>query len=288
MESLPQFIRQKARNVFAGGPITPTDTFSEGRQKIDVAGVELELVAASGETSDQLYVWYPAERVVFTGDNFYRSWPNLYAIRGTAYRDVRMWIRSLDLMLAEKPLHAVPGHTLPLIGEKQTTEILTNYRDAIRYVFDATIEGMNQGMTPNELVHQVKLPPELATKDYLRDFYGNVEWGVRAIFSGTIGWFDGNPTHLFSLPLAEEAKRMAALAGGEKQLALRARQALDEGDPQWCAQLCDHLIALNPEAREPKLLKAESLEVLAEELVTATGRNYYLTVADELRRDASR
>ena len=79
---------------------------------------------------------------------------------------------------------------------------------------------------------------------------------------------------------------MALLAGGAKQLATRARQALDEGDAQWCAQLCDHLIALDPKARAPKLLKADALEALADQLLTATGRNYYLTVAQELRRDA--
>jgi len=284
----PAVYPPKNENVFAGVPVTPTETFSNERKKVEGAGVELELVAAPGETSDQLYVWFPAERVVFTGDNFYRSWPNLYAIRGTGYRDVRQWIHSLDMMLAEKPLHAVPGHTLPLIGEKQTTEVLTNYRDAIRYVFDATIEGINRGMTPDELVHHVKLPPELASKDYLREFYGNVEWGVRAIFSGTMGWFDGNPTHLFCLPPAEEAKRMAELAGGEKQLASRARQALNDGDAQWCSQLCDHLIALSPKAKEPKLLKAQALESLADKLITATGRNYYLTVAQELRQEASK
>ncbi len=283
----PAVYPPKDQNVFAGGSVTPTERFSEGRKKIEVAGLKLELVAAPGETSDQLYVWFPAERVVFTGDNFYRSWPNLYPIRGTGYRDVRKWIHSLDMMLAEKPIHAVPGHTLPLIGEEETTEVLTNYRDAIEYVFNATIAGVNKGLAPNELVHQVKLPPELASKDYLREFYGNVEWGVRAIFSGTMGWFDGNPTHLFSLPPAEDAKRIASLAGGVKQLATRARQALDEGDAQWCAQLCDHLIALDPKARDPKLLKAVALEILADQLLTATGRNYYLTVAQELRRDAS-
>ena len=77
---------------------------------------------------------------------------------------------------------------------------------------------------------------------------------------------------------------MAELAGGRDQLAKRAREALDKGDAQWCAQLCDHLIALNPDAKEPKLLKADALEALADKLITATGRNYYLTVAQELRR----
>jgi len=97
------FYPPKNRNVFVGDFIAPDQTFDQGRKKINVAGIDLELVAAPGETSDQLYCWLPAEKVVFTGDNFYRSWPNLYAIRGTAYRDVRSWINSLDIMLAEGP-----------------------------------------------------------------------------------------------------------------------------------------------------------------------------------------
>jgi len=44
-----------------------------------------------------------------------------------------------------------------------------------------------------------------------------------------------------------------------------------------------HLIALNPKSKVPKLLKADALEVLADHLVTATGRNYYLTAARQLR-----
>ncbi|MDF1851990.1 MAG: alkyl/aryl-sulfatase [Verrucomicrobiales bacterium] len=126
-------------NVFIGNPPRPTDLFRDGTKKINVAGVDLELVAATGETNDQLYVWFGKERVVFTGDNFYQSWPNLYAIRGTGYRDVRKWIRSLDAMLAENPAHVVPGHTQPIVGEEKSVEVLTHYRDAIQFVFDKTI-----------------------------------------------------------------------------------------------------------------------------------------------------
>ena len=282
----PAVYPPRHKNIFIGDPVTPDVTFDRGRKKIRIAGIDLELVAAPGETSDQLYCWFPAEKVVFTGDNFYRSWPNLYAIRGTAYRDVLAWIKSLEMMLAEGPDHAIPGHTPPVIGRKQTTEILTSYRDAIQYVFDATIEGMNKGMTPDELVHHVKLPPELASRDHLREFYGNIQWGVRAIFDGYMGWFDGNPTNLFSLPPRQEAAKMARLAGGADALARQAREALENGEAQWCAQLCDHLIALNPDAGEPRLLKADALTALAENTLTATGRNYYLTDAQELRKQA--
>ncbi|MGI9241404.1 MAG: alkyl sulfatase dimerization domain-containing protein, partial [Verrucomicrobiales bacterium] len=276
------------RDAFLGNPPLPTDTFRDGRKKIAVAGLELELVAAPGETADQLYVWFPEERVVFTGDNFYQSWPNLYAIRGTGYRDVKKWIHSLDKMIREAPAHAVPGHTRPLVGEDRTIEVLTNYRDAIQHVFDETIRGMNRGMTPDQLAASVKLPEHLAELDYLGEFYGNIEWGVRAIFTGYLGWFDGNPTHLFSLPPQEEAKRMAALAGGEKALGDAAAQALAEGDAQWCAELCDQLLALHPEDQTIRTMKADALELLAAELITATGRNYYLTVAQELRKPVTK
>ena len=280
----PAVYPPKNRNVFTAEQPAPSDVFHDGRLAISVGGLELELVAAPGETGDQLYVWYPSERVVFAGDNFYQSWPNIYAIRGTAYRDVKSWIESLEKMLAEKPAHVVPGHTRPVIGEEQTIETLTNYRDAIRYVFDETIAGINRGMTPNELVQKIKLPAHLAELDYLREYYGNIEWAVRAIFTGYLGWFDGNPSNLFSLPPSEEARHMADLAGGVEPLRGRAKKALLEKDAQWCAQLCDHLMAIDPTDVEAMLLKASALELLAENLLTATGRNYYLTVAMELRK----
>ena len=265
--------------------LRPTHHLSEDRKTIEVAGITLDLVALNGETKDALYVWYAEQRVLFTGDNFYKSWPNLYPIRGSAYRDVQAWADSVDKMLKEGPDKLVPGHTRPITDKALVTEMLTNYRDAIRFVFDKTIEGINQGMTPDELVAYVKLPEKYADKDYLREYYGNIEWSVRSIFAGTLGWFDGNPTTLFALPPAEEAAKMVDLAGGVDRLTAKAKQALSKDEAQWCAQLCDHLIALSPDSKEARLLKADALEKLAENLLSATGRNYYLTVAQELRKE---
>ncbi len=278
---------KRGGEVFGRGgseKVDPTHTFSEPRKSLEIAGVKLELVAVSGETADALYVWLPEKKVLFSGDNFYKSWPNAYAIRGTPYREIRSWADADDMMSKEGAEFLVPGHTRPITGQAAVAAALTDYRDAIRFVFDKTIEGMNQGLTPDELVDYVKLPVRFAEKDYLREYYGNVEWAVRAIFDGYLGWFDGNPTHLFSLPPAEEAKRMVKLAGGEPALRAAAARAMKEGDAQWGAELCDHLLALHPGDPEVRNLKAEALEFLAENLITATGRNYYLTVAQELRK----
>jgi uncharacterized sulfatase len=270
--------------MFAGREqVKPNRTFSEDRKKIEVSGVKIEMVAAPGETSDQLYVWLPDKKVVFSGDNFYKSFPNLYAIRGTPFRDAREWANANDMMLKEGAEYLVPGHTRPILGKEAVTQALTDYRDAIRFVFDKTVEGINKQLTPDELVDYVKLPKHLAEKDYLGEYYGNVEWAVRAIFTGYLGWFDGNATSLFPLNPKEEAERIAKLAGGKNALLTQAKNALSSGDYQWAAQLADHLLALDKTAVEPKKIKADALEALGKRLMTATGRNYYLTVAQELR-----
>ena len=240
----------------------------------------------TAKTGDQLYAWLADRKVLFAGDNFYKSWPNLYAIRGTGYRDVRAWIDSLSRMIEERPHALVAGHTRPVIGADRVTEVLTHYRDGVASIFEQTIAGMNRGLTPDELVETVRLPPELAELDYLKPYYGNVEWGVRAIFTGYLGWFDGNPSNLFPLSPADEARRVAALAGGVEALRTAATAAVTS-DPQWTAQLCDHLLALDPRDAAAMLLKADALDALARELLTATGRNYYMTTALQLRRAAA-
>ncbi len=135
-------------------------------------------------------------------------------------------------MSALSPEFLVPSHTRPLRGEKKIYETLTNYRDAIQFVHDQTIRWMNRGLTPQEIVEKVKLPPHLARLPYLQEYYGTVEWSLRAVFDGYLGWFGGNATDLFPLPLKERAKRFARLAGGEKALLAFARRGLKEKDYQ--------------------------------------------------------
>lgn len=266
--------------------IAPTELVSSERKKVSMAGVDLELVAANGETQDGLYIWLPEERVVFAGDNFYKSWPNLYAIRGTPYRDIRAWANVIDDILNEGAVALVGGHTRPIIGENEVTETLGNYRDAIRFLFDKTVEGINKGLSPNQLVEYVVLPDKYRDLDYLKPYYGNPEWAVRAIFSGYLGWFDGNATNLFPLTDKQEAERFAKVAGGVDGLLELATKATRDRDFQWSAQLSDYVLSLEPNNEKAMINKADALTGLADEILTATARNYYLSSAIELRKRA--
>ncbi len=262
-----------------------TNFVSEPKQSVTISGVTLELEKSYGETNDHLIIYYPERNIIFPGDQFYKSFPNLYAIRGTEYRDVLKWIDALDTVLSYDAEIMAQGHTRPVIGKEAVKEAVTAMRDAIKYTFDKSIEGMNKGMTPDELVEYAALPEPLASHPNLVQFYGRQEWAIRNIFNGYMGWFDGNATSLRPLSPRAEAEKMAELAGGIKALESAARSALSQGEWQWCAELSDRLIALEPENREYKLIKADALNALADNLETATGRNYYNTSANELRQE---
>ncbi len=264
------------------GPLRPTETFDK-TLSTEACGVEMELVHAPGETDDQLFVWLPQKRALLPGDNLYKTFPNLYTIRGTPYRDVHGWVQSLDQMRALQPEHLVPSHTRPISGAEEIQRVLTDYRDAIQYVHDQTVRGMNQGLTPDELVETVRLPPHLAASPYLHELYGTVEWSVRSVFDGYLGWFDGNPTRLDPHPPGERARRFAELAGGEAVLLERAVAAAESSDHRWVLELTDHLLLLDPDNATARDLRVAALIALGEASSNPNARHYYMTAAAELR-----
>ncbi len=262
--------------------LPPTRTFSGERLELEIAGMQLVLVHAPGETPDQIFIWLPQKKVLLPADNFYKSFPNLYAIRGTAYRDVTQWVKSLDKMRELGAAYLVPHHTRPITGADNIYETLTNYRDAIQFVHDQTIRLMNQGLSPLEIVERVKLPAHLARQPYLHEYYGTVAWSVRAIFDGYLGWFGGNATDLFPLSPHARAKRFVELAGSEEKLIDQAKQAVAKEDYQWALELSDQLLQINPDSEVVRQLKAEALRSLGSQQIAATARNYYLTQALEV------
>lgn len=266
------------------GARLPTHTF-DGAKTLEIGGVRIELVEAHGETHDQLFVWLPESRVLMPGDNYYRAFPNLYTIRGTAPRPVDRWIRSLDEMRRRAPLHLVPSHTVPISGEAEIRAALTRYRDGIQWVRDRVVAAANAGHSIDAIAAEVGLPPQLADDPALRPLYGQVDWSVRAIYGGHLGWFDGRPEALYPLTAQARAEKTIAAMGGAQAVAERAAAAVG-GDPRWAL----HLFALLDDAGEapapgtpPAEARADALEALAATVGNTNGRGYLLESAHELR-----
>jgi len=262
----------------------PTHTFSD-TATVKAGGLTLELMHVPGETDDQLLVWWPQGEILFPGDNIYETFPNLYTIRGTPYRDVREWVVSLDKMRALEPVALVPSHTLPVIGQDKVEDVLTAYRDGIQYVYDQTIRGINAGKTPDQLAAEIHLPPHLAEHPWLIEHYGRVPWSVRSIYAGNLGWFNGRGATLEPLPPEDRAKRLMAAFAAGKPLPDQARAALEAGDASWAAELGQAWLDAEPENHEAELLLAHAYEKLAYGHINPNAYHWYLTQAMELRGD---
>ena len=263
------------------GLLYPTKTFSD-KLAFTAAGIKIELYHAPGETNDQLFVWLPEKRALFPGDNFYKTFPNLYTIRGTPYRDLVGWVNSIDMMRYLEPEYLVPSHTRPLVGAKTINNLLTTYRDAIQYVHDQTIRLMNMGMEPDEIAESLILPKHLGDSPYLQEFYGSPAWSAKNVFSGYLGWFDGNPSSLKPLPKREEATNIINLAGGWEKLFQEAEQSYLNEEFQWSLQLTDYLLRMKPDDRQTQLLRQSALVALGAKESNPNSRYYYLSSAREL------
>lgn len=266
------------------GYVQPNTTFQDS-MFVKLAGLDFELHAADGETNDELFVWIPSLKTLFTGDNYYKSFPNLYAIRGSQYRDVKAWGESIQKMGALPVAYLVPGHTRPLSGESVVHTNLMNYSTAILSVYQQTIEAMNNGYTLQQTVDRVKLPDSLVDQPNLQEFYGSVPWGVRSVFLHYVGWFDGNPTNLNPLSSAQEAKNMIELAGGEEKMFKQLSQAEVEGNYQWGLQLVDYLMQADYEKTKVTATQIKLLRALAGQQINAPARNYYLSYSYELEKN---
>jgi len=264
------------------GFIPPTYYIPEARSSITRCGFKLELVKAPGETPDHLVVWLADSKILFCGDNFYSSFPNLYAIRGTPYRDFNAWADTMDLLMKFEAEVLATGHTMPVISAQKIKTVLTDYRDAINYVVAETAKGMNEGLDPVTIANNLRLPDGLVEKPYLKEFYGHVGYASRAYFAGTLGWFDGNPTSLGQQSPEVEAGKYITLAGGADKVLNAAITALDKDDPQWAMELVDRLIVTGSAKASATTIKIAAMRSLADRTINAPTRNYYLLSAHEL------
>jgi alkyl sulfatase BDS1-like metallo-beta-lactamase superfamily hydrolase len=261
--------------------LRPTQTFRDSLD-LTVAGIRLQLVHAPGETDDQLFVWLPERKVLLCGDNFYKAFPNLYTIRGTSYRDPKLWAASLDKMRALHADFLVPSHTRPLSGSAAIDKALTDYRDAIRFVYDQTVRMMNQGLLPDEIAARLQLPAALAASPYLQQFYGKPSWSAKSIFAGTLGWYSGDAADLQPLEPAAESRHMIALAGGTSALDDKIKTAVDQQDWQWALQLSGYALRNDPGDHSARDARITALRALGSSETNPPARDWYFTAAQEL------
>ena len=249
-----------------GAKIDPTILFDE-KFEFTLGGVEFEIFSTPGETPDHLTVWLPAYKTAFIGDNYAgvalpepMTFPNIYALRGTKPRWALDWINSIDKVLALKPEVLLSGHGEPIFGNEEITRRLTRFRNAIQYVHDEVVKGMNSGKDVYTLMREIKLP---ASFD-LSESFGKVSWSVRGIYDGYAGWFDMNPSTMYELPPSSVYPDLVKLAGGPEPLVRLALEKLEAGKPVEVLHLTDVVLAYDQNNNAALGARLKALDYLRE------------------------
>jgi alkyl sulfatase BDS1-like metallo-beta-lactamase superfamily hydrolase len=217
---------------------------------LNVGGRRIDLIAVpGGETNDSLVLWLPDERICLCGNTFgpvFGHIPNLVTMRGDRYRDALTAIASVERVRALQPELLVTGHFAPIAGAERISTELTRLRDAIQYIHDQTVAGMNAGKDVRTLMREITVPPEYE----VGQGYGKVAWDVRAIWENYSGWFHHrSTTELYPIAFDEVAADVVELAGADA-LVQRAREHLAAGRPLHAIHLAELVAADDPGARD--------------------------------------
>jgi alkyl sulfatase BDS1-like metallo-beta-lactamase superfamily hydrolase len=145
------------------------------------------LIHVPSETENEIAIWYPEQQIMFSAETINPTFPNCYTIRGTPYRDVVRWYRSIDRMREYDPEHMVPSHGNPVLGQKNVDYVITVSRDIIQFVHDQTVKLMNQSYRRDDLAEVIVLLHHLESiKPYGRQYYATVKHVVRSIYDGWV------------------------------------------------------------------------------------------------------
>jgi alkyl sulfatase BDS1-like metallo-beta-lactamase superfamily hydrolase len=267
--------------------IAPTDLVRETGETRVIDGIRFELQLTPGtEAPAEMNLFFPDHAALCMAENATHVLHNILTIRGALVRDARMWSRylteSIDRYGAQTDV-VFASHHWPTWGRERAMTYLGQQRDLYAYLHDQTLRLLNQGLVGTEIAEVLTLPPALDQAWHARGYYGSVSHNIKAIYQRYMGWYDGNPAHLWGHPPVEAGRRYVAAIGGADRVIEVARAAVTEGDLRWAAELLNHLVFAQPDHAAGVALLADVHEQLGFGSENGTWRSAYLAAAAELR-----
>jgi len=267
--------------------ISPTLDISTTGEEHVVDGVRIVFQMAPGsEAPAEMHFHFPDLRALCMAENSTHTLHNLLTLRGAVVRDPHAWsgylTEAIDLFGAETDV-VFASHHWPTWGQQECVEYLSVQRDLYAYLHDQTLRMLNRGMTGIEIAEEIVMPPALEAAWHTHGYYGSVSHNVKAIYQRYMGWFDGNPAHLWQHPPVEAGRRYVEFMGGADEVVRKAQESYDAGDFRWSAEVLSHVVFSDEHHAGARDLLAATFDQLAYGSENGTWRNFYLSGAYELR-----
>ena len=282
--------------------LEPTEIIDDESGSSDIDGVTVVWQNVPGsEAPAEMLFYFPEFHAFCVSEDATHTLHNLYTLRGAKVRDAIGWANYLSeaiemLEQAKDPVEVVfASHHWPTWDDDETTdeneviEYLKKQRDLYKYLHDQTLHLANQGYTMLEIAEMFELPASLADEWYNRGYYGSVNHNVKSgLHQRYLGWFDGNPAHLYALPPERAGHKYIEYMGGPRKAiklaradyadAANTKSKLTSEDYRWVAQVMSDVVfgycdpddqsGIDPDqpsltdCQEARLLEADALEQL--------------------------
>jgi glyoxylase-like metal-dependent hydrolase (beta-lactamase superfamily II) len=235
------------------------DRLISARETLTVGGTELVLYPIhGGETEDGLLVFLPDRSVLFVGDAFMPFFGAPFLPEGSpdGFLEMVGLIRSLS------PRLLVHGH--PPLTESFTVEALPGLEAAMRELYQRTLQGVGEGRTLVELLHQNVLPASLqehprALLPYLvmRDNF------IKRVHHQRTGYWKPDGEGMEVVAPREWAAALNLLAGERETAFVRSSQTLlGQGDFALALRLTDSGLVNYPKSEALASLRRQALDGL--------------------------
>ena len=271
---------QDGDSFLPGSAARPDLTYSESLE-LDIGGLEIELKHAKGETDDHTWAWIDQHKAICAGDFFIWCFPNAGNPQKVQRYPVE-WAAPMREMADQGAELFLPAHGLPIEGRDRISGVLNDVASSLEYLVRETIDRMNQGARLDEILHEVKIDPEVLEKPYLKPIYDEPEFVVRNIWRMYGGWYDGNPSRLKPAPDSALAKEVAILAGGARKLADRGH-TLMESDPRLACHLVELAVQAEPEDQSLHEVRAEVYQYRRDQETSLMAKGIFGSAANESR-----
>ncbi len=241
--------------------VVPDHLISQ-RESLTVGGTEFVLYPVrGGETEDALLIHLPASGVLFVGDAFMPYLGAPFLPEGSA----EGLFETIALIRALNPRLLIHGH--PPLTENFTMEALPGLEVGLRDVYDRTLQGIGQGKTLVEIIHQNLLPSALrAHPQAVIPFLVVRDQLITRVYQQRTGYWKPDGEGMEVLAPQEWAAALDLLGGEKEEAFVRSAQVLlDRRDAALALKLTDLGLLTYPTSQTLRHLRRQALDRLREQ-----------------------
>lgn len=245
--------------------------------KLNISGVNIHLIPTPADLNEHMFVWLPDDEVLFVGDILAGTFPAVETARFELERDPEKQLFAFEQALTFNAEYIIGGHGRVLLGAEDVRDVMSANRDVTQFLIDQVDRLYINGLSADQVVDTLKLPPALEKHPDLQRHYHRLEWMLKTMHLKRAG-FIGDSMDYITLTESEEAKRLVDLLGGADKVKQAAKEALDNDDVRWAARLATYALEYNPNDTDAKTIRQAAFLRIARTTDSTNERNYMLTI----------